>query len=110
VISFFSLNLFIILVFSASFVGSFILRYFDESDLRYDTYSYWFYDPFTASRDLIASAIRVLDETAEDTLTPKSRNMDWSRSTPYKLDNTQPGIISRLLRRFVLGTIISFYP
>jgi len=104
VISFFSLNLFIVLVFAASFVGSFFLRYFDDLDSSYDPYSSWFYNPITASRDLIAYAIRVMDETAEDTLmAPSSGKMDWSRSSPLKMTDTHPSIPARLARRFILG-------
>jgi len=103
-ISFFSLNLFILLVFAASFVGSFVLRYFDNSDFTYSSYSYWFYDPISATQNFIAYAIRLMDETAESTLMDSSQgNMDWSRGTPYKMADTQPGIIIRLLRRFILG-------
>jgi len=104
VISFFSLNLFILLVFFASFVGSFFLRYFDDLESSYDPYSYWFYNPITASRDLIAYAIRVMDETAEDTLMPLSPGkMGWSTSPPFKMTNAQPSILARLARRFILG-------
>jgi len=29
--------------------------------------------------------------------------MDWSQPTPYKMSDAQPGIIARLLRRFIMG-------
>jgi hypothetical protein len=103
IISFFTLNLFLLLVFAASFIGSFILNYFDDSASNPYSFSYWFYDPLTASRDLIAYAVRVVDETAEDTLMTSPNKMDWSRSTPYKMNDSQPGILLRLARRFVLG-------
>jgi len=104
VISFFSLNLFIILVFSASFIGSFILNVLDDSDSTSDSYySYWFYNPISAARDLVTSAVRILDDVTSDRLSSSTGRVDWSHPTPYKLADTQPGIIARLVRRFILG-------
>jgi hypothetical protein len=103
-----SLAVFIALVFAASFLGSFLLSWFGDDSGGDDGYyyspystSYWFYNPITATRDLVAAAIHLVDDTVNYSDVPR-RGPNWSASTPQKLP-ARPGIIARLLQRFALG-------
>jgi len=99
ILSALSLNIFVVLVFLASFVGSFIVNRFDDSDDGY--YSYWFYNPITAARDLITSAVHLADEVTGSSGVP-TKKVDWSTGAPQAIPKP-PGIIGRLLQRFFLG-------
>jgi hypothetical protein len=59
-----------------------------------------FYDPFTATKDLIASAVHLADDATGSL--DSSRKINWSSETPRELPRS-PGIFARLLQRFFLG-------
>ena len=60
-----------------------------------------FYNPVTAARDLITSAVHLADEVTGSGGAPPKK-VDWSTGAPQAIPNP-PGIIGRLLQRFFLG-------
>ncbi|KZS96127.1 hypothetical protein SISNIDRAFT_451815 [Sistotremastrum niveocremeum HHB9708] len=89
-----SLNLFILVVFMASFLGSFVVNWISDETPSSWTY-YWRMGPVAASGDLIGAAIHLFDDTY---VHPRS----FASSVPLR-EPSPPGLIARLIQRFMLG-------
>jgi len=105
IVGVFSSVFFTAIVLSASFITTYFMKFFEEADLSYEDSYYISYHsfPFDVGKDLVRAALRILKDKNELIMDEDAFFTETKVDVASNIANVPPGLLRRLLRRFILG-------